>query len=73
MGDGISDLVSRGEASDEECDAAVMQMLEGNNGTFVWWPGGRHHNAVCRLNRQGKLRLVDISDTQETKFQVYKK
>ena len=73
MGDGVSDLIARGEASDEECEAAVLQEIQKADGVITWWPGGRHHGAICRLRDKGLIRLVDASGFQEPKFLVYLK
>ena len=70
MGDGVSDLVARGEASDEECEEVIRDNLRRGGGTIVWWPGGRHHAAICRMIKRGELELRDVSGSQETKFEV---
>lgn len=70
MGDGISDLVARGEASDEECEDAVFRLIDQGGGVITWWPGGKHHDAIVRLNRQGKVNLKDVSGSQETMYEV---
>lgn len=69
MGDGVSDLVARGEASDEECEAAVLAAID-QRGVITWWPGGRHHSAICRLRDRGEVALEDCSTSQETVFEV---
>ena len=72
MGDGVSDLVRRGEASDQECEAAVLRLLDQGGGVFTWWPGGRHHSAVLRLRDRGVVRLEDVSESQETRYEVWR-
>lgn len=69
MGGGISDLIARGEASDDECEAAVLYAIRAS-GCITWWPGGRHHSAIVRLKNRGVVQLTDVSGSQETKFEV---
>ena len=70
MGDGVSDMVARGEASDEECEAVVRENIRRGGGVITWWPGGRHHSAICRMRARGEVTLTDVSGTQETKYEV---
>ena len=70
MGDGVSDLVARGEASDKDCDEAVRKMINDRDGSVVWWPGGRHHSAVLRMRDRGEIKLENISEPQETKYRL---
>jgi hypothetical protein len=70
MGDGVSDLVARGEASEAECEAVVRDNIERGGGVITWWPGGRHHAAICRMKERGEVTLTNVSGSQETKFEV---
>lgn len=70
MGDGVSDLSLREELPLEELEELVRNNIRAGNGCIVWWPGGRHHYAICSLLQKGEVEKTDVSGSQETKFEI---
>lgn len=72
VSDEILDAVAEVKAKHEKEENTILDMIDQGGGVIIWWPGGKHHDTIIRLEERGKINLKDVSGSQETKFEVRK-